>query len=102
MAGKRHGGSSILTFQSSPLPRSILSGEKSADVPVQAPTKYELHQSQDGYLREINAGRSVDVLPQGIYPAKMIGNDFLRFVDNHHALKSSSCSAYGRFLSFLR
>jgi hypothetical protein len=40
------------------------------------------------YLREINAGRSVDVLPQGIYPAKMIGNDFLRFVDNHHALKS--------------
>ena len=40
------------------------------------------------YLREINAGRSVDVLPQGIYPAKMIGNDFLRFVDNHHALRS--------------
>ena len=22
------------------------------------------------------------------YPAKMIGNDFLRFVDNHHALRS--------------
>jgi hypothetical protein len=40
------------------------------------------------YLRAINAGRSVDVLPQGIYPTKMIGNDFLRFVDNHHALKS--------------
>jgi len=40
------------------------------------------------YLREINAGRSVDVLPQGIYPAKMIGNDFLRFVDNHHGLRS--------------
>jgi len=41
------------------------------------------------YLREINAGRSVDVLPQGLYASKMIGNDFLRFVDNHHGLKSS-------------
>jgi Reverse transcriptase (RNA-dependent DNA polymerase) len=40
------------------------------------------------YFREINAGRSVDVLPQGLYASKMIGNDFLRFVDNHHGLKS--------------
>jgi hypothetical protein len=47
------------------------------------------------YLREINAGRSVDVLPQGIYPTKMIGNDFLRFVDNHHALK---CKQLLRFM----
>lgn len=39
-------------------------------------------------LREINSGRSVDCLPQGLYPAKMIGNDFLRFVDNYHGLKS--------------
>jgi hypothetical protein len=39
-------------------------------------------------LREINSGRSVDCLPQGLYPTKMIGNDFLRFVDNYHELKS--------------
>lgn len=41
------------------------------------------------YLREINAGRSIDVLPHGLYATKMIGNDFLRFVDNHHGLRSS-------------
>ncbi|MBO9098070.1 MULTISPECIES: antiviral reverse transcriptase Drt5 [unclassified Rhizobium] len=40
-------------------------------------------------LREINSGRSVDCLPQGLYPAKMIGNDFLRFVENYHGLISS-------------
>lgn len=34
------------------------------------------------FLREINAGRTLDCLPQGLYPAKMIGNDFLRFVDS--------------------
>jgi hypothetical protein len=40
-------------------------------------------------LREINTGRTVDCLPQGLYPTKMIGNDFLRFVDNSHGLRSS-------------
>lgn len=39
-------------------------------------------------LREIAAGRSVDCLPQGLYPAKMIGNDLLRFVEDFHDLKS--------------
>jgi hypothetical protein len=39
-------------------------------------------------LRQMNSGRSVDCLPQGLYPTKMIGNDFLRFVDNYHELKS--------------
>lgn len=39
-------------------------------------------------LREIAAGRSVDCLPQGLYPAKMIGNDLLRFVEEYHDLKS--------------
>jgi hypothetical protein len=54
----------------------------------------ELGASQDDaeglgqLLREINSGRSVDCLPQGLYPTKMIGNDFLRFVDNFHDLKS--------------
>jgi hypothetical protein len=41
------------------------------------------------FLREINAGRSVDFLPQGIYPSKMIGNEFLKFVDLSAQLKSA-------------
>lgn len=41
------------------------------------------------FLREINAGRSVDFLPQGIYPSKMIGNEFLKLVDLHGQLKSA-------------
>ncbi|WP_082549551.1 antiviral reverse transcriptase Drt5 [Mesorhizobium sp. Root552] len=40
------------------------------------------------YLRETKSGRSVDCLPQGLYPTKMIGNDFLKFVDNSFRLKS--------------
>src|SRR5208283_3455101 len=46
-------------------------------------------------LRQINSGRSVDCLPQGLYPTKMIGNDFLRFVDNYHGLRSD------RFVRFM-
>lgn len=41
------------------------------------------------FLREINAGRSVDCLPQGLYPCKMIGADFLKLIDNSIKLKSS-------------
>lgn len=40
------------------------------------------------FLREINSGRSTDFFPQGIYPCKMIGSDFLRFVENSGSLKS--------------
>ena len=40
------------------------------------------------YFREINAGRSIDFLPHGIYPCKMIGNEFLKFVDLSGLLKS--------------
>jgi len=47
------------------------------------------------FLREINTGRSVDCLPQGIYPTKMIGNDFLRYVEQFHGLK---CEAVVRFM----
>lgn len=46
-------------------------------------------------LREVNSGRSVDCLPQGVYPAKMIGNDFLRFVDNYYGL---ACEQLIRFM----
>lgn len=34
------------------------------------------------FLREINSGRSVDCLPHGIHPCKLIGSEFLKFVDN--------------------
>jgi hypothetical protein len=40
------------------------------------------------FLRELNAGRSVDCLPQGIHPCKVIGSEFLRFVDNSFKLRS--------------
>lgn len=40
------------------------------------------------FFREINAGRTLDCLPQGLYPAKMIGNDFLRFLEESSALKA--------------
>ena len=38
------------------------------------------------FLRQINAGRTVDCLPHGIYPAKIIGNQFLRFVDDSNRI----------------
>ena len=41
------------------------------------------------FFREINAGRSVDFLPHGIYPSKMLGNEFLKFIDLNGTLKSS-------------
>jgi hypothetical protein len=41
------------------------------------------------FFREINAGRSIDFLPHGIYPSKMIGNEFLKVVDLSAQLKSS-------------
>jgi hypothetical protein len=41
------------------------------------------------FFREINSGRSIDFLPQGIYPTKMIGSEFLRFVDLSGQVKSS-------------
>lgn len=41
------------------------------------------------FFREINAGRSIDFLPHGIYPSKMIGNEFLKFIDFSGLLKSA-------------
>lgn len=40
------------------------------------------------FFREINSGRSIDFLPQGIYPCKMIGNEFIKFIDINRELKS--------------
>ncbi|KEJ87964.1 antiviral reverse transcriptase Drt5 [Sulfitobacter donghicola] len=42
------------------------------------------------YMRQSNSGRSIDCWPQGMYPAKMVGNDFLRFVEQHHGLKAKA------------
>ena len=33
------------------------------------------------FMREINAGFSIDFMPHGIYPAKMIGSHFLTYID---------------------
>lgn len=54
----------------------------------------ELHASPEDveffgqFLRETNGGRSVDCLPQGLHPCKVIGAEFLKFVDNSMKLKS--------------
>lgn len=40
------------------------------------------------FLREINAGRSTDCLPQGLHPCKVIGAEFLKFIDNSINVKS--------------
>ncbi|WP_343712531.1 antiviral reverse transcriptase Drt5 [Inquilinus sp.] len=40
------------------------------------------------FFRELNAGRSLDCLPHGLYPAKMIGNDFLRFIEDSSAIRA--------------
>lgn len=34
------------------------------------------------FMREINAGFSIDFMPHGIYPAKMIGSHFLSYIDH--------------------
>lgn len=41
------------------------------------------------FIREINSGRSVDFLPHGLYPTKMIGSGFLGFVENSGEIKSA-------------
>lgn len=52
-------------------------------------------QSLGQFLREANTGRSVDCLPQGLYPCKMIGSDFLKIIDNSLILK---CKLTLRFM----
>lgn len=39
------------------------------------------------FLREIAAPRSIDCLPQGLYPTKMIGSAFLSFIEADHRLR---------------
>lgn len=42
------------------------------------------------FLRETNAGRSLDCLPHGLYPTKMVGNDFLRFIEESHSIRAKT------------
>lgn len=42
----------------------------------------------DKFFKQINSGRSIDCLPHGIYPAKMIGSHYLKFIDNSARLES--------------
>lgn len=44
-------------------------------------TSEEDAQFFDKFLKQTNTGRSVDCLPHGIYPTKMIGSHFLSFID---------------------
>ena len=40
------------------------------------------------FLRETSGGRSVDCLPQGLYPAKMIGASYLSFLEASNRIRS--------------
>ncbi|MDA3821290.1 MAG: RNA-directed DNA polymerase [Bacteroidales bacterium] len=42
----------------------------------------------DTFLRQTNSGRSVDCLPHGIAPRKILGSHFLKYIDNSGRLKS--------------
>ncbi len=42
------------------------------------------------FLRETASGRSIDCLPQGLYPAKMIGAAFLGFLENSTRLRAAA------------
>jgi len=39
------------------------------------------------FLRDAASGRSIDCLPQGIYPSKMIGSAFLNFLENSSRIR---------------
>ena len=40
------------------------------------------------YLREICGGRSVDCLPHGLYPAKMVGSAYLSFLESSNRIRA--------------
>ena len=46
------------------------------------------------FLRQINSGRSVDCLPHGIYPAKIIGSQFLRFIEESNRLNAKQTNRF--------
>lgn len=40
------------------------------------------------FMREINSGFSIDFMPHGLYPAKMLGSHFLSYIDHSELIKS--------------
>jgi hypothetical protein len=40
----------------------------------------------DKFFKQINVGRSVDCLPHGIMPSKILGSHFLKFIDNSNQI----------------
>ncbi|QBQ17146.1 antiviral reverse transcriptase Drt5 [Acinetobacter haemolyticus] len=42
------------------------------------------------FMREINAGFSIDFLPHGLYPTKMLGSHFLSYIDYSIQIKSEA------------
>lgn len=40
------------------------------------------------FLREANFGRSLDCLPQGLHPCKLLGAEYLKFIDNSAQVRS--------------
>ena len=40
------------------------------------------------FMREINTGFSIDFLPHGLYPSKMLGSHFLSYIDYSELIKS--------------
>nr|WP_020584102.1 antiviral reverse transcriptase Drt5 [Endozoicomonas elysicola] len=47
------------------------------------------------FMREINSGFSIDFLPHGLYPTKMLGSHFLSYIDHSELIK---CEAMIRFM----
>jgi Reverse transcriptase (RNA-dependent DNA polymerase) len=41
------------------------------------------------FMREIVGGNSVNFLPQGLYPSKMVGSSFLKFLEDSAGIRSS-------------
>jgi len=46
-------------------------------------------------MREINSGYSIDFLPHGLYPSKMLGSHFLSYIDHSEQVK---CEKMIRFM----
>ena len=61
---------------------------------AQKPTQYEVNLFGQ-FMREINAGFSIDFLPHGLYPSKMLGSHFLSYIDNSELIK---CEQMIRFM----
>lgn len=47
------------------------------------------------FMREINTGFSIDFMPHGLYPSKMLGNHFLSYIDHSELIK---CELMTRFM----